>query len=88
MPLTPLIGRDADVRELTALAGEHRLLTLVGPGGVGKTRLALEVAQGVGAALTDGACLVELAPVGDPAAVRSAVTAALGLHRSRVGSAR
>ncbi len=77
--LTPLIGRDAEVRELTALAGEHRLLTLVGPGGVGKTRLALEVAHTAAAGLDGGACLVELAPVGDPAAVRSAIIAALGL---------
>ena len=52
VPLTPLIGRDAELSELTALAGRHRLLTLVGPGGVGKTRLALELAQTTGAGLT------------------------------------
>ena len=83
VPLTPLIGRDAEMSELTALAGRHRLLTLVGPGGVGKTRLALELAETTGAGLTDGACLVELAAVGDPAAVRSAITAAVGLTDPR-----
>ena len=88
MPLTPLIGRDAEMSELTALAGRHRLLTLVGPGGVGKTRLALELAQTTGAGLTDGACLVELAAVGDPAAVRSAITTAVGLTDPRQLDAR
>ena len=78
-PLTPLIGRDAEVRELTELAGQHRLVTLVGPGGVGKTRLAVELAQTIGASSSDGACLVELAAVGDPAAVRGAITTAVGL---------
>ncbi len=81
--LTPLIGRDAQMDELTALAGQHRLLTLVGPGGVGKTRLALELAQTTAAGLADGACLVELAPVGDPAAVRGAITTAIGLTDPR-----
>ena len=77
--LTTLVGRDEERRELERLAGEHRLVTLVGPGGVGKTRLALEVARATAATLAHGACLVELAPVGDPAAVRTAIAAALGL---------
>ena len=77
--LTVLVGRDQELGDLTRLAAQHRLLTLVGPGGVGKTRLALEVARTTSGALEDGACLVELAPVGDPAAVRAAITSALGL---------
>ncbi len=77
--LTALVGRDEERRELERLAGEHRLVTLVGPGGVGKTRLALEVARATAVTLAHGACLVELAPVGDPAAVRTAIAAALGL---------
>ena len=77
--LTPLVGRDAELRELTRLAAEHRFVTLVGPGGVGKTRLALEVARVESAALTFGGCLVELAPVGDPAAVRAAIASALAV---------
>ena len=55
-------------------------MTLVGPGGVGKTRLALEVgARRVGRVCAFGGCLVELAPVGDPAGVRAAIAAALDL---------
>jgi predicted ATPase/DNA-binding SARP family transcriptional activator len=77
--LTPLVGRDTELRELTALAAEHRFVTLVGPGGVGKTRLALEVARVESAALAFGGCLVELAPVGDPAGVRAAIASALAL---------
>jgi predicted ATPase len=77
--LTPLVGRDAELRELRALFAERRFVTLVGPGGVGKTRLAVEVGRAAAATLTSGGCLVELAPVGDPAAVPTAIAAALGL---------
>ena len=77
--LTPIVGRDAELRELARLAAEHRFITLVGPGGVGKTRLAMEVARAESAALAFGACLVELAPVGDPAGVRAAIASALAL---------
>jgi predicted ATPase/DNA-binding SARP family transcriptional activator len=75
--LTPLVGRDHELRELTELVAEHRLVTLVGPGGVGKTRLALEVARAEAATLAYGGCLVELAPIGDPAGVRAAIAFAL-----------
>ena len=77
--LTPLVGRDEEVRDLTRLFHDHRFITLVGPGGVGKTRLALEVARGQSESLTYGACLVELAHVGDPAGVAAAITSALDL---------
>ena len=77
--LTPLVGRDNEVGDLTQLFGHHRFVTLVGPGGVGKTRLALEVAREVSRLLTHGACLVELAHVGDPEGVRAAVGSALDL---------
>ena len=79
VPLTALLGRDAEVGELTALVDRHRLVTLVGPGGVGKTRLAVEVARRAEPALGEGACLVELAAVGDPAAVRGAIGTAIGI---------
>ena len=77
--LSPLVGRDEEVAELTALAAASRLLTLVGPGGVGKTRLALEVARLASADLADGGCLVEFAPLGDPDGVPTAIAAALDL---------
>jgi len=66
-PPTPTIGREADLALLRAdLLGESagQLLTLVGPGGVGKTRLALELARSVGEEFRDGAYFVTLAPVG------------------------
>ncbi len=75
--LTPLVGRDREVRDLVGLFEDHRFVTLVGPGGVGKTRLALEVARDLAARLSHGACLVELAPVGVPAGVRGAIASAL-----------
>ncbi|MEU4475135.1 BTAD domain-containing putative transcriptional regulator [Micromonospora sp. NPDC023888] len=62
-PLTELIGRETAVTELAAELGRHRLVTLIGIGGVGKTRLALEVARARTAAYPDGAVLVELAGV-------------------------
>ena len=78
-PLTALVGRDAELEELRRCLSEHRLLTLVGPGGVGKTRLALELGRGASETLADGGVLVELAAVGDPAGVPAAISTALGL---------
>ncbi len=77
--VAPLVGREAELRELTRLVSERRLVTLVGPGGVGKTRLAVEVARTESEALAFGGCLVELAPVGDPGDVHAAIASALDL---------
>ncbi len=77
--LTPLIGRDAELGDLRGLFAEHRFITLVGPGGVDKTRLALEVGRAEAESLRFGGCLVELAPVGDPAGVPAAIASALDL---------
>ena len=76
---TSFVGREREVGEVAASVREHRLVTLSGVGGVGKTRLALQVAAELGAEFADGVWLVELAEVGDPAAVPDAVATALGL---------
>ena len=80
-PLTPFIGREAEVADVCALVRrpEVRLLTLTGTGGVGKTRLALEVASTLQDDFADGACFVPLAPVSDPVHVHGAIAQALGL---------
>ncbi|WP_341718075.1 BTAD domain-containing putative transcriptional regulator [Micromonospora sp. FIMYZ51] len=78
MPVDGLVGRRAELTELAALLARHRLVTLVGPGGVGKTRLALELARSAPPGST-GPWLVELAPVRDPALVAATVARAVGL---------
>jgi transcriptional regulator with XRE-family HTH domain len=78
--LTSFVGRDVAGREAAGLLGEYRLVTVTGPGGVGKTRLAGEVAQQVAARFADGAWLAELAAVRDPARVAAAVAVALGVR--------
>src|SRR5277367_2488035 len=76
---TSLIGRESEVAELQAAVKAHRLVTLTGVGGVGKTRLALEVAGRLVDEFPDGVWLFELAAVTDPAAVPDAVSAVLGI---------
>jgi non-specific serine/threonine protein kinase len=75
--LTSFIGREQAIREIAAQLAEFRLVTLSGPGGVGKTRLAGEVAWQVAPRFADGVWLAELAPVKDPAQVAATVAAAL-----------
>jgi predicted ATPase/DNA-binding SARP family transcriptional activator len=75
---TSFVGREQDLAQIGALLAGARLVTLVGPGGVGKTRLAAELAAAWQA--PDGAWLAELADVRDPAEVPAAVCAALGLR--------
>ena len=75
--LTSFVGRAGPAREVAGLLEQHRLVTLTGPGGVGKTRLAGQVARAVAGRFADGAWLAELAPVQDPAQVPAVVAAAL-----------
>ncbi len=76
---TSFVGREGEVDNLADLVRAHRLVTLTGVGGVGKTRLAVQVAAELVPDFPDGVWLVELAPVGDPAAVPDAVATALGI---------
>jgi class 3 adenylate cyclase len=78
--LTRFIGRDGPVAEVTGLLERHRLVTITGPGGTGKTRLAAEVARQMADRHADGAWLAELATVQDPAQVPAVVAAALGVR--------
>ena len=76
---TSFIGRESEVGEVQAAVKAHRLVTLTGVGGVGKTRLALEVAASLADEFPDGVWLFELAAVADPGAVPDAVAAVLGI---------
>src|ERR1700741_3826081 len=76
---TSLNGRESEVAEIEAAVKAHRLVTLTGVGGVGKTRLALEVATHLADEFPDGVWFFELAAVPDPAAVPDAVAAVLGI---------
>ncbi|HYW90609.1 MAG TPA: tetratricopeptide repeat protein [Chloroflexota bacterium] len=92
VPPTGLIGRDLEVAEISALlasaAGSARLVTLVGPGGVGKTRLVVAVAAGLASAYPDGIVFVDLAPLSDPRLVSASIARALGVAEGSGLSAR
>jgi predicted ATPase/DNA-binding SARP family transcriptional activator len=77
-PLTSFHGRDEELSALVDALATHRLVTLTGPGGAGKTRLATEYAHLMRPKMPDGVWMVELAAVTDPSAVPDAVSAALG----------
>ena len=78
-PATSFVGRVKELVEVQEALKSHRLMTLTGAGGVGKTRLALEVADRLADNFPDGVWVIELATVADPAAVPEAVAAVLGI---------
>ena len=80
LALTSFVGRTAEVGKVAGLLGQHRLVTVTGPGGSGKTRLAGEVARQVAGRFADGVWLAELATVQDPAQVPAVVTGVLGVR--------
>ena len=84
--LTSFVGRDADLAAVRELTGKHRLTTLIGPGGSGKTRLATETARTLLSDLPDGAWLVELAAIGADGDVAQATLAGLGLRDALLGT--
>ncbi|HEY7071192.1 MAG TPA: LuxR C-terminal-related transcriptional regulator, partial [Acidimicrobiales bacterium] len=83
VPLTSFVGRAAEVAELRDLLARERLVTAVGPGGVGKSRLAVAVAAELAGDRQDGVWFVDLVPVTDPAQIAGAVSAAIGLDEPR-----
>jgi predicted ATPase/DNA-binding winged helix-turn-helix (wHTH) protein len=85
VPVSELIGRASEISDVMALATAHRLVTLTGVGGIGKTRLALEAARRLGRAFPDGVFLADLAPLSHAAVVP--VTAAVSMNLSLVADA-
>lgn len=84
LPLTTFVGRETEIDTISRLltSGETRLLTLSGPGGVGKTRLSLRVAANVASAFSAGTLFVDLSPVRDPALVMQAIAVAIGIREA------
>ncbi len=82
VPLTPLVGREREVATLCALLRDEdvRLLTLTGLGGVGKTRLALQLAHDLANEFADGVAFVFLAPITDPVLVAPTIASVLGVR--------
>lgn len=81
-PLSPLIGRQAEREQIVRKLEQVRLLTLAGPGGVGKTRLAIAVAEQVVSAYPDGVFCIDLAPLTDPARVAQTIATALQIREA------
>jgi predicted ATPase/DNA-binding CsgD family transcriptional regulator len=86
-PLTPFVGRAAERAALADALRSQRLVTAIGPGGVGKTRLALSVLDEVRDGYADGTWFVDLSPLSDPASVAPAIACALGLGEHHARSA-
>jgi len=81
-PVTSFVGRETELAETAALLESARLLTLSGPGGTGKTRLAIAVAGAVRRRFKDGTWFIDLAPIRDPALLHSVIATAMELPRT------
>jgi predicted ATPase len=86
--LTPLVGRQRELRDVVSSMSRSRLLTLTGPGGIGKTRLALAAAGAVSASYPEGVCWVELAPLDDPGIVARVIARQLACRTARARTPR
>ena len=84
--VTGFVGRQRELAELSSLLSSARLVTVTGPGGVGKTRLALRAAAALAGSFTDGVCLTELSSLRDAELLPHTVATALGLSESGVGN--
>jgi predicted ATPase/class 3 adenylate cyclase len=80
LQLTSFVGRESEIADTVRLLTDHRLVTLTGPGGTGKTRLALAVAAELLPSFADGAFFVDLAPIADPGQVCPAICQVLGVR--------
>jgi predicted ATPase len=78
--LTSFVGRETELEEIATLVRQHRLVTLTGSGGVGKTQTALQVGNALGDTTEGAVCFVGLAPIGDPSLVVAAIASALGVQ--------
>ncbi|GGF49806.1 hypothetical protein GCM10011611_65290 [Aliidongia dinghuensis] len=86
-PMHSLIGRSIQLMDLRHSIGQHRLVTLVGPGGIGKTRLAIAAGRAMAPSFPDGVWLIDLAPLADPQAVTSVAATVLGIRLSQMETA-
>lgn len=84
-PLTELIGRESDVESVQRMLHRVRLVTLTGPGGIGKSRLAIDVANGLAGEFADGVAFVSLAPVSRSDLVATTIAQALGVRDDGAG---
>jgi predicted ATPase/DNA-binding SARP family transcriptional activator/Tfp pilus assembly protein PilF len=80
LPLTGFVGREQELTEIAGLLASHRLVTLLGPGGMGKTRLAIQVARRLVGNYPDGAWFVDLTGLSDAAQMPQAISAVLGVQ--------
>src|SRR2546423_12598171 len=85
--LTSFVGRESELAELAPLLGQPRLVTITGSAGMGKTRLAIEVASRAARLHPDGVCFAGLAPLTDPGQTARAVADALGVQERFGGTA-